>query len=204
MQQSEDSKAGVMMESDLYHWTPVTAEHWQDFEKLFGPQGACGGCWCMNWRLTHREYEEDKGEKNKNRMHNLIHSGSVPGILAYYKDEPIGWCSVEPRDQFVRLKNSRILKPVDDAEVWSVTCFYVDMEYRHHGLSIYLLQSAIEYVDQQGGKIIEGYPVDPQKARMPAIFAWTGLYSAFKTVGFKERARRSATRPIMRYTINKS
>jgi hypothetical protein len=25
--------------------------NWIDLEKLFGAHGACGGCWCMWWRL---------------------------------------------------------------------------------------------------------------------------------------------------------
>ena len=29
---------------------PLTIERWGDFEKLFGPRGAYGGCWCMWWR----------------------------------------------------------------------------------------------------------------------------------------------------------
>ena len=30
---------------------PLTPERWADLEELFGENGACGGCWCMWWRL---------------------------------------------------------------------------------------------------------------------------------------------------------
>ena len=47
--------------------------------------------------------------------------------------------------------------------------------------------------------------VDPKmkivKDKMPDAFAWTGLASAFIKAGFKECARRSETRPIMRFYI---
>ena len=37
---------------------PLTPERWKDFEELFGPRGACGGCWCMWWRLKRSEFEK--------------------------------------------------------------------------------------------------------------------------------------------------
>ena len=36
---------------------------------------------------------------------------------------------------------------------------------------------------------------------MPDAFAWTGLSAAFLKAGFKEVARRSETRPIMRFYL---
>jgi len=59
----------------------------------------------------------------------------------------------------------------------------------------------VDYVKKQGGKIVEGYPVEPKKAWTPGPFAYTGLASAFRKVGFAEIIRRSETRPIMRYMI---
>lgn len=53
----------------------------------------------------------------------------------------------------------------------------------------------------RGARIVEGYPVEPVKGDMPPVYAYTGLASAFRSAGFVEVARRSATRPIMRYTI---
>ena len=66
-----------------------------------------------------------------------------------------------------------------------------------------LLRAAIEYVGKQGGNIVEGYPVEPKKAHIPDGFAYTGLASTFRKAGFVEVLRRSETRPIMRYMIEK-
>ena len=52
-----------------------------------------------------------------------------------------------------------------------------------------------------GARIVEGYPVEPRSEDMPAVFAWTGIASTFRRVGFAEVLRRSETRPIMRYDI---
>ena len=35
---------------------PLTPELWSDLEQLFGARGACGGCWCMWWRLSAGEF----------------------------------------------------------------------------------------------------------------------------------------------------
>lgn len=180
---------------------PLTPKRWVDLEKLFGQSGACGGCWCMWWRLPHSEFMQQRGEVNKKAFKNIVDSGNVPGILGYVEDQPIGWCAVAPRDTFPKLERSRILKRVDDEPVWSVVCFFVAKAFRRKGISIRLLRAAVNYVRKEGGKIVEGYPVEPKKGRTPDPFAFTGLASAFRKVGFVEVIRRSETRPIMRYMI---
>jgi GNAT superfamily N-acetyltransferase len=184
-----------------YKFHPVTKETWKDFEILFGDKGACAGCWCMYWRVRSSVWEKQKGDKNKREMKKLIFSDTIPGIIAYHNNEPVGWCSVAPREEFSRLDNSRILKPVDEKPVWSVVCFFIHKNYRKQGLSIALLNAAKKYVKSSGGKILEGYPVEPKKDKMPDAFAWTGLLAAFQSAGFKEVARRSETRPIMRFYL---
>ena len=184
-----------------YKFNPVTKENWKDFEKLFGDKGACAGCWCMYWRLKQSVLDAQKGSGNKRAMKKIIDLGNIPGILAYAEGEPIGWCSVAPREEFSRLDNSRILKPVDEKTVWSVVCFFIHKNYRKQGLSTALLNAAKKFVKSNGGKILEGYPIEPKKDKMPDAFAWTGLSAAFQSAGFKEVARRSETRPIMRFYI---
>lgn len=180
---------------------PLTKDRWSDFEKLFGERGACGGCWCMWWRLKHSEFEQQKGEGNRQAMRDIVESGEPPGILAYHQNRPVGWCSIAPREQFLRLERSRILKPLDDLPVWSVVCFFIDKGFRNRGISVKLLLAAVDYVKQRGGRIVEGYPVEPKKDRSPDVFASTGLASAFRKAGFVEMYRRSETRPIMRFHI---
>ncbi len=182
---------------------PVTSKRWKDLLKLFGERGACGGCWCMWWRMTRSEFNRKKGEGNKKEMKKIVDRGEVPGILAYLGKEPIGWCSVAPREAFSSLERSRILKRVDDKPVWSVVCFFVAKPFRCKGVTVALLKAAVEYVKKHKGKIVEGYPVEPKTEKFPDVFAYHGLASAFRHAGFKEVARRSKTRPIMRYYIRK-
>jgi GNAT superfamily N-acetyltransferase len=180
---------------------PLTAERWNDFEKLFGPRGATGGCWCMYWRLSNKDFEAMKGDTNRKVMNSIVEKGEVPGILAYLDGQPAGWCSIAPRETFPRLENSRVAKAIDDQQVWSVVCFFIHKNHRRMGISEALLKAAINYAVKQGAKIIEGYPVEPKEQEMPAVFAYYGMASVFRTVGFVEVARRSERRPYMRYYV---
>ncbi|HXZ79537.1 MAG TPA: hypothetical protein VEG30_06380, partial [Terriglobales bacterium] len=104
---------------------PVTAEGWRDLAELFGPRGACAGCWCMWWRFSRAEWKKNKGEGNRRALNRIVESNRPVGILAFQGEKPIAWCAVAPRQDYPRLTGSRILKPVDEQPVWSVTCFFV-------------------------------------------------------------------------------
>jgi len=134
-------------------------------------------------------------------MKAIVDSGNVPGILAYDGDKAVGWCSVAPRAEFPRLERTRVLQPVDDNPVWSITCFFVAKSHRRKGVTVRLLEAAIEYAGRQGCNILEGYPYEPRQPKLPDPFVWTGLASAFWKAGFQEVLRRSDTRPIMRYYL---
>lgn len=179
----------------------LVSERWKDFERLFGPRGACGGCWCMWWRLTAKEFESRKGASNKRAMKALVRRGDVPGILAYAGDEAVGWCAVAPRSAYPRLARSRILRPVDDVDVWSVVCLFVAKPWRGRGVATALIRGAVEHVRRRGGKAVEGYAVEPRGGRTADLYAYHGPASAFRAAGFVEVARRSPTRPIMRYLL---
>ena len=182
-------------------FSPVTKKRWSDFEALFGERGACGGCWCMFWRLPRKEFESQKGAGNRKAKKAIIDAGKKPGILAFSQSRPVAWCSVAPRDHFPALERSRILKPLDDLPVWSISCLFVDKQFRCKGVSTQIIKAAVDHVKRKGGAVAEAYPVEPQKDKMPDAFAWTGLASAYTKAGFKECARRSETRPIMRFYI---
>jgi GNAT superfamily N-acetyltransferase len=177
---------------------PLTPERWSDLEALFGARGACGGCWCMLWRLKRSEFEKQKGDKNKAAFKAVVDSGEAPGILVYANGNAIGWCAFAPRESYPALDRSRVLKRIDDKPVWSIVCLFIAKNYRRKGVSVELLKAAAQYVRKRGGRLVEGYPVEPRKDAMPDVFAWTGVASAFLKAGFVECARRSETRPIMR------
>ena len=191
------------MAKPRFTWHPLTPDLWASFETLFGPRGACGGCWCTVWRRSRSEFNANKGDGNRRFLLAIVNSGPPPGILGYLGDEPVAWCAVAPREDYPSLARSRILEPIDDTPVWSVSCLFVRKDQRKKGLSVRMLRGAVEHVKQQGGTVVEGYPIVPKKDEVAPVFAWTGLASAFEAAGFHEVARRSDTRPIMRRVIRK-
>jgi len=180
---------------------PVTRERWADLEALFGERGACGGCWCMLWRLTRSQFEKQKGDGNRRAMKRIVEAGEEPGLIAYAGDEPVGWCALAPRAAYPALERSRVLSPVDEQPVWSISCMFVARPHRRRGVSVALVRAAAEYARRRGARILEAYPVEPRQERAPDAFVWTGLASAFRRAGFRDVARRSPTRPIVRLAL---
>jgi GNAT superfamily N-acetyltransferase len=179
---------------------PLTPERWADFEALFGKSGGCMGCWCMWWRIPNKEFNANGSAGNKEALRTLVHRGVEAGLLAYMDGVPAGWVTVAPREDYLRLKTSRDLAPVDDQPVWSIPCFYIHPKYRRTGLMTRLIEGALSYAKDRGAKIAEAYPKEPGKQVNP-MNVYTGLVSTFSAAGFAEVARRKPTRPIMRKTI---
>ncbi|HSP17171.1 MAG TPA: GNAT family N-acetyltransferase [Thermoanaerobaculia bacterium] len=160
---------------------------WDALEKLFGANGACGGCWCMAWRSPYagKAYEERKGTKNRNDLRRRLRAGRVYGVLAFADSEPVGWCSIGPRAGFPKLQRSRALRTVWDEGTWSVTCFFVRRTHRGEGIGASLLREAIAVGRRHGARAIEGYPVRSDRDKpLPGPFVWTGLPSMFEAAGF--------------------
>src|SRR5882672_8554968 len=158
---------------------PLTPSRWKDFEALFGPRGACAGCWCMYWKLTRPQWTKGQGAGNRRAMKRVVGAGDSPGMLAYVGGRPAAWCALGLRESYSTLERSRILKPVDRRPVWSVTCFFVAREFRGRGLTSMLLEAAAAHARTRGARILEGYPVEPRKGRMADVFAYTGLASSY-------------------------
>ncbi|UCF96914.1 MAG: GNAT family N-acetyltransferase [Spirochaetaceae bacterium] len=183
---------------DTLVFKPVTMTEWPDMQQLFGPNGADGGCWCMWWRIKRSEFDRNHGEANRGAMEAIIRSGEVPGLLAYLEDDPIGWCSVAPREVFPVLDRSPVLKRIDDQPVWSIVCFYIARRHRRCGLEGLLVEAALDYARSRGATIVEAYPVDRETRQFDPGSAFTGTIGTFQKLGFEEVARRSKRRAILR------
>ena len=179
---------------------PLTKANWGKFVQLFGPKGACGNCWCMYYRLKKAEFKEGKvDDGNKEAMKDLVMQNNPTGILGFYEGQPIAWCAFAPREDFIKLENSRVHKRIDDKPVWSIPCFFIDKNFRRFGVSVELLKGVIAYAKEKGIKVIEAYPTIPTTETLPDSFVWVGLYKSFERAGFKIVDRTSKNRPMVRY-----
>lgn len=180
---------------------PATPARWDDLEALFGPRGACGGCWCMWPRLPAAAFRAGKGAGNRRALRRLVDQ-RPPGLLGYRGGEAVAWCAVAPRADLVRLERSRVLRPVDDQPVWSIPCLFVARAHRGQGVSVAMIEAAVRWAGRQGARVVEAYPIEATAAVAPA-FAWWGVAAAYRKAGFVEVARRSDTRPIMRRELTR-
>jgi GNAT superfamily N-acetyltransferase len=140
------------------------------------------GCWCQYWHVRGRAYHDGWGETHRARLEKEVRSDGVPGLLAYLDGEAVGWCRLGPRESFERLAASRPLARVDDADVWSVVCFYVHPAAKRRGVAAALLEAACGHAAAAGAPILEGYAV---RAGHPNIDAYTGYLPMFLAGGFE-------------------
>lgn len=181
---------------------PLTKTNWFQLEELFGPKGACGNCWCMYDRLNKSDFTEGKiNDGNKEAMKALVWEGQPVGVLGFYEEIPIGWCAFAPRQDFLKLSKSRVHKPIDEKQVWSIPCTFIGKKFRRQGVSVAMLKGVIAYAKEQGIKIIEAYPTIPTKDKIPDAFAWIGLYKSFERARFQIVDRTSKNRPMVRYFL---
>jgi GNAT superfamily N-acetyltransferase len=176
---------------------PLTPDRFGDMESVFGEQPVARKCFCMHWRRPTGGFGDDRD--NRDRFAEVTAQGPPPGLLGYVEGDPRGWVQVSPRTNFPTLGRSRLFKPVDDVEPWSINCFVVRPGHRRQGIGTGLLTAAIEYAKAQGATVIEAYPVDgPQES---AVNYFTGALPMFSEHGFVEVIRRNDTRPIVRLTV---
>lgn len=184
---------------------PLTPGRWRDLERLFTSKGCsiARGCWCMYYRESGRQVVPPRStlaEVRRRRFQALCEQGPPPGLLAYAAREPVGWVTLGPREQFLKLAKSIVMKPIDDKPVWSIVCFVVRPDMRHRGVAHALLKGAIDYAAKQGATLLEAYAVDKREPSHDD-WLWHGTKSMYDKAGFVEVARRRPQRPVMRLQI---
>ncbi len=186
---------------------PLDPQTWPDLETLFGLPGGSivRGCWCMFYRRTGAGPPLPAGQTwqqaNKQELCDLVDRGTRPGLIGYLDGSPAGWISLGPRAEYLKLRRSPIMKPVDDTPVWSVVCSYVARPYRGQGLQHRLLGAAVDFARASGATTLEAYPID-KPVRSHDDFMFFGSRSLYEDAGFTEVVRRSPTRVVMRLPLS--
>jgi len=154
-------------------------------------------CACMRWRMRSTQFSRSTKEGRVEALEQLVQDGMPIGVMAYLDQEPVGWCSVAPRDSYAALERYRALPRTDDAPVWSVVCFFVSARIRRIGATRGLLKAAVAYAAAQGAEIIEGYPVEP----CARLYTYMGSPATFRAAGFHDVTPRGQARAVMRYFV---
>ena len=160
---------------------PLTPDLWPALEDLFGPLGACNGCWCMYGRIG-SAYRRRPREENKAAFRKIVQQGPPPGLLAFDGDVVVGWCQLTPRDAVPWLDRTWRLKRVDDVPVWSLSCLYVRKGHRRRGITCVLIAAAVKSAKRAKAPALEAYPFD---ADLSPSASGTGYVSTFARAGFE-------------------
>ncbi len=175
---------------------PVTPERLPDLARFSRTHGKFRYCSCMRWRLASGDYKRSTRESRIARLDELVREGTPVGVLAYRDGEPVGWCSIAPRETYAALERYKALRRVDAQSVWSVVCFFVDAKVRGTGVTLDLLKAAVNYARSMGAEIVEGYPVEPDAG----LYTYMGSPETFRKAGFVDVTPATAPRVVMRWT----
>ena len=196
-----------MIDLDVH---PLTPARMKDLASLFGQGGDPKWCWCSFFRIRNVDFQSATEATNRKVLESAVKTtaadGRAPGLVAYRDGEPIGWVSLGPRDDYDRLKHSKVLAPIDDKPVWSIVCFVVSKSARKQEVARALLGAAMDYAREHGATLLEGYPVETDGRRLPAADAYKGTVGMFERAGFRVVERRQANRttpmrPIVRRRV---
>jgi len=177
---------------------PLSRERFADLAALFAEGGDAKWCWCTYFRHRGRDWSNSAASDNRASLEGLAERDPAPGLVAYRDGRAVGWVSLGPREDYERLRYSKILAPLDDAPVWSIVCFVVSRRARRQGVAALLLGAAIEYARAHGATTLEAYPLDTAAGRVPAANAYAGTLGMFERAGFTvvERRRWNAATPV--------
>jgi GNAT superfamily N-acetyltransferase len=163
------------------------ATDFDDVSTMLGPKRPDANvCWCLSYRLSSKENRALTGTQRGEKVKQLLTAGPL-GVLAYERDEVVGWAAVAPRTETTFARNRKI-PHVDEVDVWSVWCIRVRPGHRKSGISHDLLRGAVEYARDAGAPAIEGYPVDNRGERVDATMAYVGTRRLFEEAGFVKAA----------------
>jgi len=193
--------------TSLFNSQELSSDTWSDFATLFAKHGGVqAGCWCM---FYHRAgplrpapgSRLNWASRNRSDKRALVRRGSSQGILVYAGNQPVGSCQYGLKEELPRIdagRNYRKLELVNDpGQLWRITCFFVDRDFRHRGIATIALRAALEAIRKKGGGIVEAYPVTNPRA----VPIWFGSVGMFEREGFRKIAQLGRSTLVMRRSL---
>jgi GNAT superfamily N-acetyltransferase len=196
---------------DALSIVPANEASWEDLQAVLGMRGDAFRCQCQRYKMRPGEaWASFPVEERADRLRAQTGCGqpksdTTSGLVAYLEGEPVGWCAVEPRSAYPRLR-SKCRVPWEgrsenkaDANVWAVTCFVTRAGFRRRGVSRALARAAVDFARERGARALEGYPMLTEPGKE---ITWGELHvgsrSIFAAAGFAEVGRPTLRRIVMR------
>src|SRR5262245_31890198 len=95
-------------------FSPVTKTTLADLQRFSETHGKFRWCSCMRWRMTSTAFKRSTKDGRVAGLDERVCEGIPVGLLAYHGGEPVGWCSVAPRETYAALERSKKLARIDD------------------------------------------------------------------------------------------
>lgn len=190
-----------------FTWRPANAASTDDVEAIFGAGGA-RRCRCQALKVPGWIWRDSTQEEREAALLEQTACGTdgpTSGLVGYVDGEAAGWVAVEPRENYPRIWSRRQPWMRMDPEmegVWSVTCFVVARGHRRSGLTYELAAATVEYGQQVGARVLEGYPMDPPPGKT-VIWdeASVGLLHVFVEAGYAVVASPTLRRRVVRHGL---
>lgn len=186
---------------------PIGEVPWPDVDAVFGTRGDPSSCFCQYFKLTGGTWRGATRDQCRDALHEQAQHRPGPGLIAYLDGEPAGWCAVEPRANYERLRSSRISKAsvhpdFADPSIWAITCLVVRVGFRKRGIARALAGAAVEHARANGARVVEAYPVDTaERPGMSSAELYHGTVSLFLAAGLEVAARPLPGRAVMRLAV---
>ncbi len=87
----------------------LTPDRWSDLETIFNATGCAvaRGCWCMYYRISGKgawtRPSDSERSRGKEALKTLAAQDPPPGPLGYRGTTPVGWVSLGPREDCLKL-----------------------------------------------------------------------------------------------------
>ena len=190
---------------------PANEVSWADLQAVFGERGDPARCRCQWFKNPGREWysmpvEQRAADLRADTRCGEPASPTTTGLVAHLDGEPAGWCAVEPRTAYPRLRTSRVPWPGrdedrDDDGVWAVTCFVTRTGFRRRGVSRALAAATVGFARDRGARALEGYPMVTGGADISWGELFVGSRSVFAAAGYREVSRPTTRRVVMRIEL---
>ena len=169
------------------------ATRFADVATMLGPKKSpdANVCWCLSHRVDSKTNQSLAGRERGEFVRRLCRRKVAPGVLAYDGDEVCGWAGIAPRAGLPVARSTKI-KAVDDLPVWSIFCVRVRPGYRGRGISVALVEGAVDFARAHGAPAVEAIPVDNQGRKVDLTMAFVGTRGLFEQAGFTKVADTSS------------
>jgi ribosomal protein S18 acetylase RimI-like enzyme len=154
-------------------------------------------CYCYSFHFTGTNDQWNK-EENRSAVIKLINENKMNGYLAYYDNQPVGWCNADNRLNYQRLLKYYDLIDNPNDKICSIVCFLISPEFRRKGIAQKILTQINTDYSLLDYDYLEAYPGKGKLSCEKHYMGPLALYGKFNFQIVKEYADYYVVRKYLR------